>query len=1435
MTAQVLFNRMDVTDRFPMLGLTIRTDGSPVRAEVAVGTHWELFRSDRKAQRTPTNFYSSRAASPLLVPRGEAIYVVPPEVLARFVGQDRLYVALATTPERTGATPEVAVLPTEGSPYVSLKGLTGRSMKRVRLLPSRQQRTVGYGANGNNALEWAGDAAAPGMEQATKPNGTAAGGLPAPKQGNGNGGPASPPAKVVEYDDGFGPLPAKPESTPAPALSQALSGSGKFIWPADLPEPDSGLVTMFIEAYNARIDDGALGAPAPDPNQFRPGEDADWRARNATLNHCIPHFVSELQTAFGRGEVSRAMLLLTTAVSVEVFNLIKDRLPRNIYAHIETAWDPSDLEPVSPDVAMPRALPYLSQRIGMFLAWVDVAIRRATTDEAERIGLQKEEWEMMKGGAGGVFSVLGFVPGPAGIAFSGLGLVVQAVLEAHGPKYDEEYRSFAAAMREVRQTYKALAGAILRELIVQEFLRKTGQTIRLEMLLHPDLEAYINAHAAAVLLGWENELAFLGEAAAHAATLGRDSARASYYPHASGRPFGASVTAQARNTRQRVPLARAQEIVTPFYDPADPSTALTCQNDAFSLAREEWFVGVPNTSIYPHSAICQLRMTAPDGNTYLGTGFYIGPNRVLTCAHNLAGMSSVTIIPGRNGAGDKPFGEHSVLSSSWRIAPGYSGIGDWNKDLAVIDNVPLAAPNGQWFRFLNATPSDRLPIVVCGYSKQSNAVPALTQAIDADKQHLHGGYVTEQSNPEVIEYPILTLKGNSGSPVYHIDVSGSEPQALVCAVHVTGEPAAQGLNRGCFITPAKIDWIEGRTTAFSLSSRAFEIPLDPGVGGMSIGVDALQPADIIVSTARHAVSYAIRAGTLSAISHAMLYVGNGKVIEAVGGGVREVAIEQAIGDAILAVAYRDSRVNASIAQAIVDHARSRVGNPYNYAGVAFTGYRILNPLPARIIDGIASRLGLEVGQAGTTYCSELVLESFEHAGVPLVASRPGASAPDDLGQLSRSVLAYVGHLKAEDVPLGIPLGLGHTKTAGRGITRAMSGQSFGVHWDTTPYYPQSGGASCWAASAAMVVGWRDNRLVTDGEIADKVPVFNAYKTGLFPTDRRALADAWNLVPEPPASYTIDAWRDMLRYYGPLYMDMTWDTSGNGGHVRVLVGMDSDGAPDGSDTTMYMHDPWPGTPGKIKLSFADFLALYEGRTGNEGGQLQYQILHADGVPAGRQPVIAAPFALMLATEAEPAASTTTSQNQPPRFSLAPAPVPIAYGMGARAIPFAGPLAGVIAGAVVERVANDAGDISWTLDQLRGFKHPNDVAPSPMPAVQRGPVIRLEDWPKVSDSYIDDIYAGFEINWQYNGKSVGNVLITNISTNDAVGWGLIVTATIMDDSRVLPSENPTYAVLQIRFHYRFTHLMARDQIAVIDVRLFGHGKYTIDHRWEQTGIF
>jgi N-acetyl-anhydromuramyl-L-alanine amidase AmpD/V8-like Glu-specific endopeptidase len=1295
MTAQIRANRPEVTDRFPMLGLTIRTDGPPQRAEVAIAIDPGLFRPERKADRKLTNFYSSRVGGPISVPRGEAIYIVPPEVLARFIGQDRIYVALATAPDSTGGATHVDVLPGEGSPYISLKNLTGRSMKRVRVLPSRQQRAAGYGGNGQKALEWAGDGAVPGMEQA--PNSAAA--TPTtPAAGRGGNGKAAdaPSTAPIPYDDGFmPPLPPRPSdqaspstvpATPAaPAASAAAQSyarrtapslaqeelsaddfgidgpipdaeptavqaaramdapqqseyprasrfapahpsnyhvAGKprsidrivihitdggskiagtigwfqnpnqrnsrnqpihvsahyvvgqdgevvqmvrnndiahhasqantrsigiehvanskglmpteaeyqasaclvawlcaqlgipadrehivghhaisprdqhddcpdavwdwdhymdlvqaaatsvgaqalwegeppknqdwatsaknFGWPASLDQGNY-LVTAFVEAMNERVEHNVRGEPAPDPTQFV-SFDPDAPARREALGRYIP----QVGAALGSRDISEAILQVTTAVSMQVFDLIKDRLPATLQGPI--AINPADLPRPSPDLTIPRALPFLSRQIGTFMAWVDIAVQKATADTAERLRLQKEQWEMMGAMVGAGFTALGLVPG-LGTAATFIGLAAQAVIIAATPDFDRQYASFTAAMKAVRQTYKGLAAAVLKGLVAH----KLGQDIEIIGLpLHPDVQSYLDAHTAYALKGWEEELAFLGYTGAgaepafsqaRAAENGRrpvsramvvgledrqkarkygppfrelfqwatpksvvreieargfkvqtidaaigdlnldrypvaisrfpegwdaprllqyfirninqfvDSDLTEFIPYdesdaqrlASSNPKGtvfkldifgpdnaaivisaaepqfyivttintpwsgdhpvsghrqfgyivekdstttfytrgadratlgfpgtesaifyggeklwesfqsklaafindnggaakiippfserfnatamreefgrfdvAKGLAVAQAMSRRQTLAGAQEIITPFYDPADPSTALTCQNDAFSLAREEWFVGVPNTTIFPHSAICQLRMTAPDGSGYIGTGFYIGSHRILTCAHNLAGMSSVKIIPGRNGAGNDPFGQCTVSSSSWRIASAYGGDGDWGNDLAVIDGVPLAAPNGQWFGFLNATPSDRLPIVVCGYSAASNAVPELTQAIDRDKQHLHGGYAPEQTNPEVIEYSILALKGNSGSPVYHVDTGGSEPQALVCAVHVTGEPAAQGLNRGCFITPAKIDWIEGRAKAFSLSSLALKISSKSG-------------------------------------------------------------------------------------------------------------------------------------------------------------------------------------------------------------------------------------------------------------------------------------------------------------------------------------------------------------------------------------------------------------------------------------------------------------------------------------------------------------------------------------------------------------------------------------------------------------------------------
>lgn len=212
MTAQIRPNRMQVNDRFPMLGFAVRTSQPDIQAEVALASAVDLFRSENRARRTAANFYSSREHGLLSVPRGEGVFVVPPEVLARFIGQDKLFFALATgRADQAGL--QVDAAPREGSPYVSLTGFTGRTLRRS-FAPAR--------ADGPPLLEWTGDAAQPGSEPARKAQPAAAG----------NGRPPAP-ARPVEYNDGFGELPELPARE-----ARALSGSiGEELELAPAPEP----------------------------------------------------------------------------------------------------------------------------------------------------------------------------------------------------------------------------------------------------------------------------------------------------------------------------------------------------------------------------------------------------------------------------------------------------------------------------------------------------------------------------------------------------------------------------------------------------------------------------------------------------------------------------------------------------------------------------------------------------------------------------------------------------------------------------------------------------------------------------------------------------------------------------------------------------------------------------------------------------------------------------------------------------------------------------------------------------------------------------------------------------------------------------------------------------------------------------------------------
>ena len=1199
-------NRESVDDRFSVLGFSVRTE-SPLY-EVGIATDPALFDPRNRAQRTRRNFYSSRTMGALRARRGEAVYLVPPDVLANFVGQPRVYFGLATYREASGGVPDFVQPPTEGHMYVDLSRLTERGLRR---LAGRAMGPAGYGAvNGHDpSLDWGGDAqpgAAAAAPTATAPASAPTANGRAAKAGNGAAAPATAAAPAAPYDDGFGDFPAAPSTTAAPAATTT---------PAPTPTNTAaaqalGRMTRSARAFEADDDSQGIDGPIPDDEPTALSQAARALALDAPApeypgaSRFAPAHPSNYRAVSSPREIRQVVIHITDGGSRITGTIGWFQNPNQRNARGEPIH-------VSAHYVVGRDGEVVQMVRNNDIAW------HASSANSHSIGIEH------------VANTRGLTP------------------------TEDEYRGSAA----------------LVAWLCSQFNLPIDRT---HVLGHAEADPH-TSHTGCpnAVWDWDHYMDCVREAAAAAATPAPAPATAQSLGRMNGYTNG-HANGHA--------YARAQEIIQPYYDPADPASALTCQDDAFSQAREEWFAGVPNTTLFPHSAICQLRMTAPDGKHYIGTGFYIGANRILTCAHNLDGMQSVTIIPGRNGS-DKPFGECTVQNSSWRIArPPYTGSGNWENDLAVIDNVPLAAPNGQWFQFLNATPSDRMPIVVCGYAKRSVTIPELTAAIDGDKQHLHGGYAASQSNLEVIEYPILTLKGNSGSPVYHLDNSSGTLQALVCAVHVTGEPAAQGLNRGCFITPNKIDWIEGRATAFALSApapartRRAPMPSPMAIPGRQAAVvQRPQPparAMIIdVDDVDQAQRYAPRWADLF----------NWTVPDWIPGYLagRNMSVQR-ISDAVGALNLDRYEVRISsvpsghTAESLLEYVRTHLNDFLDTGNSEFIPYTvgdddvkwtssspvgavfkidIIGPDNAAVVASLVEPRRWRFTTIHTEWSGDHPVSGHREFGVrtdadgTVVAYTRGADrATDGLGEgiaffgadrLWKSFQAkLVDWVNSNGGSASAPTPFSqrfHPRVVeilyGHGtVAQSLSLQAFSLHWDDTPYQPQSTRNSCWAASGAMVVGWRDRVCIPDSEIAAKVPVFDAFNSGLPPSNRITLADAWNLVAEPPASYTIEGFRQMLADYGPLYVGMRASAAG-GGHARVLVGMECGGAEDGSDTTMFLYDPWPDTPGRVRMSFNEFVQLYEGRMTVTGGVVDVQILHADSAQ-GRTPATAAPFALSL---------------------------------------------------------------------------------------------------------------------------------------------------------------------------------------------------------------
>ena len=157
------------------------------------------------------------------------------------------------------------------------------------------------------------------------------------------------------------------------------------------------------------------------------------------------------------------------------------------------------------------------------------------------------------------------------------------------------------------------------------------------------------------------------------------------------------------------------------------------------------------------------------------------------------------------------------------------------------------------------------------------------------------------------------------------------------------------------------------------------------------------------------------------------------------------------------------------------------------------------------------------------------------------------------------------------------------------------------------------------------------------------------------------------------------------------------------------------------------------------------------------------------------------------------------------------------------------------AVITRMLEEtAGDIHWTLEKFRGMKYVGNDPHNAGASTPTWKTIAVKDWPYIENGIGDGIYAEFEIRYQYDGRSIGNITITNTKTNDAVGWGLDVDVQIMDDDApyMRAGAPASFAAMKVQFYWKFNRFIGSDFIGITDFTLYGDGTYAMSSRWTQS---
>lgn len=197
--------------------------------------------------------------------------------------------------------------------------------------------------------------------------------------------------------------------------------------------------------------------------------------------------------------------------------------------------------------------------------------------------------------------------------------------------------------------------------------------------------------------------------------------------------------------------------------------------------------------------------------------------------------------------------------------------------------------------------------------------------------------------------------------------------------------------------------------------------------------ESLQPGDILLSSSRGINSLGIRLFSVAGVSHASVYLGDERVAEAVGSGVRIIPLSQAVSEANNMLVLRYPDLTEQQAAQIRDFSLRQQGVKYNYKGIVMIAPWMLTKRVCELpLLGASQRNfclstlakvqlgGDEPEQAQSFFCSQFVTEAYAQAGHPIVQGNATWITPADLlhmreGDVSsfspQERLSYVGHLK----------------------------------------------------------------------------------------------------------------------------------------------------------------------------------------------------------------------------------------------------------------------------------------------------------------------------------------------------------------------------------------------------------------------------------------